>query len=64
MTEPGIRIMRERAGQYRRDAERIREYAAAATTPAVRRQLMDKARQLQELADGLEKAALQSEETP
>ena len=64
MTDPGARIMRERAGQYRREAGRIREHAAAATTQAVREQLLDKARQIEELAEGLERAARQGEETP
>jgi hypothetical protein len=64
MSDPGKRIMRERAADYRRDAGRIREHAATATTPAVRQQLADKARQLEELADGLEKAALEGEQTP
>jgi hypothetical protein len=61
MSDPGPRAMRERAAQYRREARRIREHADTATTPAVRQQLVDKARQLEELADGLEKAALQGE---
>jgi hypothetical protein len=56
--------MRERAAQYRRDAARIRIHAATATTPAVRQQLLDKARQIEELADGLENAARQGEEAP
>jgi hypothetical protein len=56
--------MRDRAAQYRREAGRIREHAATATTPAVRQQLIDKAQQLEELADGLEKASVEGEETP
>jgi hypothetical protein len=64
MSDPGRRAMRERAAQYRREAWRIRGHAATATTPAVRQQLVDKARQLEELAGGLEKAALQGEVEP
>lgn len=56
--------MRERAGQYRRDARRIREHAATATTRAVRQHLLDKARQIDELAEGLETAARQGEASP
>ena len=56
--------MRERAAKYRRDARRIREHALTATTLAVRQQLLDKVRQIEELADGLENAARQSGETP
>jgi hypothetical protein len=56
--------MRERAAQYRQDARRIRDQAGTATTPAVRQQLLDKVRQIEELAEGLESAARQSGETP
>jgi uncharacterized protein Yka (UPF0111/DUF47 family) len=60
MSDPGMRIMRERAAQYRREASRMRDKARTATTPAVRQQLIAKARQLDDLADGLEKAVRES----
>lgn len=62
MADPGARIMRERASQYRQEARRIREWAASVTTPAVRQQLLDKVRQLDGLANGLDEAALKSEQ--
>ena len=64
MTDPGRRVMRERAAQYRRDARRIREQAATATTAVVRQQLVDKARQIEELAKGLETAVRQGRQRP
>ena len=60
VSDPSKRIMSERAARYRREAGRIRERATSATTAAVRKQLLERARQLEELADGVEKAALQS----
>lgn len=45
------------------DAYRIRDKASTATTSAVRQQLADKARQLDDLADGLDAAALNLEQT-
>jgi hypothetical protein len=49
---------------YRREASRIREHAANVTKANVRQRLLDKARQIEELAEGLENAALEGEEAP
>jgi hypothetical protein len=47
--------VREQAAKYRREAQATRERAAAATTPAVQRRLLQSAERLEQLAATLEK---------
>jgi hypothetical protein len=49
------RLVADAVGHYRQEAARIRDHATAAI-PAVRRELINKARQIEELAESLEKA--------